>query len=395
MSAEDELLAFWRRRLKDQERHVVIAIRLAELFMLHESPQQFRIQRGMIIDLAERRGARSYEMPNRDLVLSFRPRDAADADETVVELLDWVLKDAALPDDAIQRRVEVFKLPDRLNELRQMILRYAGMRETDAPIQTLARADAASTGDAGFKGPLVHTMLDRLEHVIMGSDIRPFVERQAVFAKPDDPTQRWNPIIQERRISLARLRERMFPQIEIASTNPLFTQVCRFLDERMLLHLMARRSRPESKVSFNISVHTILDRIFDTFLSRIPEANRPNLMVELHCGEIFQDVSKSLAAIRRLREHGLGVIIDGVTLEFLPYARIDKIDHDYMKIMLPRGTVQLLESGSRIRAVRKLPLERVILSQCDHESAIQVGSALGIRLYQGWHLDQYHANPDS
>lgn len=393
MSAENELLGFWRRRLKDQERHLVVVVGLAGLFVLHESSQQFRIQRSMVLDLAERWGARSYEMPNGDVVVTVARNNRGDADELVSELFDWILKDAQLSDEAIRKRVDMFSLPEQIHEFRQAIARYLDSRDAEGPASGLVRPDPDGAGDAVLKGPLVPAMLDRLERRIMRSDIRPFVERQAIYEKPASPDGRWLPLVEERRISLARLRERMFPQVEIASTNPLFTQVCRFLDERMLHHLMARRSRPESKVSFNISVHTVIDRVFDTFLAQIPEVNRQNLMVEIHCGELFQDVTKSLAAIQRLRGHGLGVIIDGITLEFLPYVRIDKIDHDYLKLMLPRGTVPLLESGSRIRAVRKLPLERVILSQCDHEAAIRIGDALGIRLYQGWHLDQYHASP--
>lgn len=394
MSAENELLGFWRRRLKDQERHLVAVVGLAGLFVLHESPQQFRIQRSMVIDLAERRGGRSFEMPNGDVVVAIPHKGSREADDILEELFEWILKDAQLSDDAVRKRVDVFPLPERIEDFRHAIARYLGPRDADSPVSGLVRPDPDDAGEAVLKGPLVPAMLDRLEHRIMRSDIRPFVERQPVYTMPASPAGRWMPILEERRISLARLRERMFPQVDIASTNPLFTQVCRFLDERMLHHLMARRSRPESKVSFNISVHTIVDRVFDTFLAQIPEVNRQNLMVEIQCGELFQDVAKSLAAIRRLRGHGLGVIIDGITLEFLPYVRIDKIDHDYLKIMLPRGTAQLLESGSRIRAVRKLPVDRVILSQCDHDSALRIGDALGIRLYQGWHLDQYHGKPN-
>jgi EAL domain-containing protein (putative c-di-GMP-specific phosphodiesterase class I) len=394
MSAENELLAFWRRQIKDSGRHVAIVVELSALFALHQSRRQFRIQHSMVRELAQRHGAKYFPMGNGDAVLTLR-RDRDNAGEAMAtELLDWILKDALISGEMISRRVALFNLPEQTSELRELIARY--LRDAEAPNEAGLLAGQAlvpEPTETSLKGRLAPSMIERLEYRIMRSDIRSFIDNQSVFTKPKSRTGTWVPSIQERRINLTSLRESLFPQVEIASTNPLFGQLCRILDERMLHHLMSGRPKFDRQISVNICIDTIFDRVFDTFLLHVEEESRRNLFIEVQCGEIFQDITRAVAALKRLRQHGLGIIIDGMSIEFLPYVRIDKLDHDYLKIMLPRETVKLLTSDARIRAVRKLPPGRIILSRCDHDAAIRIGETLGITMYQGWFLDEYTGVP--
>jgi EAL domain-containing protein (putative c-di-GMP-specific phosphodiesterase class I) len=394
MSAENELLAFWRRQIKDSGRHVAIVVELSALFALHQSRRQFRIQHSMVRELAQRHGAKYFPMGNGDAVLTLR-RDRDNAGEAMAtELLDWILKDALISGEMISRRVALFNLPEQTSELRELIARY--LRDAEAPNEAGLLAGQAlvpEPTETSLKGRLAPSMIERLEYRIMRSDIRSFIDNQSVFTKPKSRTGTWVPSIQERRINLTSLRESLFPQVEIASTNPLFGQLCRILDERMLHHLMSGRPKFDRQISVNICIDTIFDRVFDTFLLHVEDVSRRNLFIEVQCGEIFQDITRAVAALKRLRQHGLGIIIDGMSIEFLPYVRIDKLDHDYLKIMLPRETVKLLTSDARIRAVRKLPPGRIILSRCDHDAAIRIGETLGITMYQGWFLDEYTGVP--
>lgn len=390
MSAEAELLAFWRRQLKDTRPHAVVLIELAAIFALHGSQRQARLQYNMIRDLADRHNGKFFPLAKGDVAVAVR---LAAGPALVGELHDWVLRDAHVPEDAIRRRVSTYELPDHINELREMIARY--LQDSGAAGQSglallLGQAEGPETP---LKGPLAPGMMERIEHRVMRSDIRPFVHRQMIFERPKDEGAPWTPCIQERRIGLARLRETLFPQLEIASTNPLFGQICRILDERLLHHFMMGQAQLHHKVSINVSIATIFDRVFDMFLAHLDAAQRAYLFIEVNCGDIFQDITRAIAALARLRQAGLGVIVDGMSLELLPYVRADKLDHDYIKLLLPRDRVKLLASDARIRAVRKLPPERLILGQCDHASAIKIGETLGIGLYQGWLLDRYDAPP--
>lgn len=388
MSAEAELLAFWRRQLKDTRRHAVVLIEIAAIFALHGSQRQARLQYNMIRELAERHNGKFFSLAKGDVAVAVR-QTAVQA--LVAELHDWVLRDAHVPEDAIRRRVTTYELPAQMSELRDMIARY--LQDSGAPGQSgLALLLGQAEGpDTPLKGLLTPGMMERIEHRVMRSDIRPFVHRQTIFERPKGESGPWKPRIQERRIGLARLRETLFPQLEIASTNPLFGQLCRILDERLLHHFMMGQSQLHQTVSINVSIATIFDRIFDMFLAHLDATQRAYLMIEVNCGDIFQDITRAVAALSRLRQVGLGIIVDGMTLELLPYVRVDKLDHDYIKLLLPRDRVKLLASDARIRAVRKLPPDRLILGQCDHASAIKIGETLGVDLYQGWLLDKHDA----
>jgi hypothetical protein len=384
LTAEDDLLAFWRRQFKGQGRATVVIIELAALFTLHGSQRLARLQYNMIRELAERRQGRFFTLAKGDLAVAVDRKDRANV---LSQLQESVLRDAQLPDETIRRRVITFDLPEQIGELRDAIARYATTALEARAAALLPEFGAG--GGAPLKGPLAPGMLERVEYQIMRSDIRPFVQRQTIFARPQSDKEQWTPRIQERRIALAKLSKDLFPELEIARTNPLFGHFCRILDERMLHHIIMGQSKIERRVSLNVSLATTFDRIFDTFLAHVPEANRENLLIEIDCADLFQDISSAVMAFARLRRQGLGIIIDGVSLETLPFVRLDKLDHDYLKILLPRDRVGLMSSDSRIKAMRKLRPDRVILGQCDNPLALKIGETLGIDLYQGWLLDQY------
>ncbi len=384
LTAEDDLLAFWRRQFKGQGRATVVIIELAALFTLHGSQRLARLQYNMIRELADRRQGRFFTLAKGDLAVAVDRKDRA---SVLSQLQDSVLKDAELPEETIRRRVITYDLPEQINELRDALARYATTAQ-EARAATLL-PDFGTGGGAPLKGPLAPGMLDRCEYQIMRSDIRPFVQRQTIFARPRSDKEQWAPRVQERRIALAKLSKALFPDLEIARTNPLFGPFCRILDERMLHHIIMGQSKIDRRMSLNVSMATIFDRIFDTFLSHIPEASRENLLIEVDCADLFQDISSAVLAFGRLRRQGLGIIIDGISLETLPFIRLDKLDHDYLKVLLPRDRVGLLSSDSRIKALRKLRPDRVILGQCDDPAARKICETLGIDLYQGWLLDQY------
>lgn len=384
MTAEDDLLAFWRRQFKGQGRATVVIIELAALFTLHGSNRLARLQYNMIHELAERHRGRFFTLAKGDLAIAV---DRKDREVILSDLQNSVLKDAELPEETVRRRVITFDLPEQIGEFRDAIARYA-TTALEARVAALLPG-AGEGGGAPLKGPLAPGMLDRVEYQIMRSDIRPFAQRQSIFARPPTPADQWTPQIQERRIALAKLSKALFPELEIARSNPLFGHFCRILDERMLHHIILGQAKIDRRVSLNVSLATIFDRIFDTFLAHVPEASRENLLIEVDCADLFQDISSAVMAFARLRRQGLGIIIDGISLETLPFIRLDKLDHDYLKILLPRDRVGLLSSDSRIKAMRKLRADRVILGQCDNPAALKIGEALGIDLYQGWLLDQY------
>jgi EAL domain-containing protein (putative c-di-GMP-specific phosphodiesterase class I) len=151
---------------------------------------------------------------------------------------------------------------------------------------------------------------------------------------------------------------------------------------------MASKTKIAHKVSINLSVDTVHDRLMDIFAGHMEEKERANLHFEIACGDIFQDVTKATSAIEKLRKLGFGVIVDGLTLELLPYVRVNKFDTDLIKIHLGRHDVRMLGDDACIKAIRRLQLDKLVFSRCDHDGAIKIGETLNIRMYQGWLIDE-------
>ena len=230
-------------------------------------------------------------------------------------------------------------------------------------------------------------MLSRMEQRILRFDIRPFIQRQMVYARGGGAKASWSPLIEERLIGVSELGKELFPDVDIAQSSPFFGKFCSILDDRLIHHIMSGSPRFESRISIHISLNTLFGRLFEAFAARIPVEERRRLHIELHCGELFREIGRAQEAIDRVRGHGFGIVVDGLTLELLPYVRVNKFDCDFLKIHLPKGDVRKLVNDACIKAIRSLSRDKIVFSRCDHEGALQIGQMLDIRMYQGWLVD--------
>lgn len=384
--AEPELLAFWRRMVRVQQPYTVVVVELAAVYRIHENQRNYRVQQRLLQEFADVRKGNHFTLANGDVVVAVPGADETQAAAIIDEIIDWILRDPDQGEEGIRRRVRVFLLPRQFLEVREWIARYlpggelggatlSGGPDGDEPVlETLA-------------GPLTPYLLRRVEHRIARCDIRPFIHRQMVFARSAGRSPGWTPVIEERLIGVADLAAKLFPDLEVSESGPFFGQFCAILDERLIHHLMASRARFEAPVSINLSLEMLFDRLFASFASHVPQEERPRLFVEIHCGEIFLDVAKAHAAIERLRGYGFGVIVDGMTLELLPYVRVNRFDCDYLKVHLPRADIAKLMNEDCVKALRSLSREKVVFTRCDTRGALDVGHELDIRLYQGWLVD--------
>lgn len=385
MGSEEELLAFWRRLIRAPQKYVAITIDFSALFSMHGNIRLLRVQQSLVRDMAERLRGNVFMMANGDMAMIARLDTIGAASAIESELVQWILKDPDIAEDTLRKLLRSFEMPDQFRELRGWIGRYLKGGEL-ANAATGAAATDPDEPDADLRGPMTAAMLTRIEHRIVRREIRQFLKKQDVFVR--HATGIWWPMMEERFISLADMKRKLFPDVELRPSDPLFSQLCRILDERLLHHLMASKTKIAHKVSINLSVDTVHDRLMDIFAGHLDEKERASLHFEIACGDIFQDVTKATSAIAKLRRLGFGVIVDGLTLELLPYVRVNKFDADLIKIHLGRHDVRMLGDDACIKAIRRLPLDKLVFSRCDHDGAIKVGETLNIRMYQGWLIDE-------
>jgi hypothetical protein len=385
--AETVLLSFWRRMIRSQQAYTVLAIELAAIYRIQDNLRAYRVQQSLLREFADRRTGQHFALSNGDIVIAIPGADPARCAAFVTEIADTILPGQHDADGSLRRRVRQFLLPDQFIELREWIGRYLpGGELANAPRGPSANDGAEPSLDA-MAGQLTPYLLTRIEHRVARCDIRPFIQRQMVYARASGAKPAWSPLIEERLIGVADLGKKLFPDVDIAQSSPFFGKFCSILDDRLIHHMMSGSPRFESKISINISLDTLFDRLFDAFAARIPVEERQRLHVELHCSELFREIARAQEAIDRVRGHGFGIVVDGLTLELLPYVRVNKFDCDFLKIHLPKGDVRKLVDDSCIKAIRSLSRDKVVFSRCDHEGALQVGQMLDIRMYQGWLVD--------
>ena len=225
------------------------------------------------------------------------------------------------------------------------------------------------------------------------TDIRPFIRCQMVCARGPGGGAAWQPVVEDMNVSVAELTISLFPQLVIGEGDVFFGQLCTLMDERLIYHLIARRYRLERPTSLNLSMTTLFDPLFESFSASMPDDARAALAIELDCREILWDAGRLDAAFARLREAGLGVVVDGLHLEFLPYLRANRFACDYLKVRLPQSDAGTLFTPARLKALKALPREKVILTGCDTRAALDVGRTLGITLFQGRIVDAQAGTP--
>lgn len=387
--AEIDLLAFWRRSIRSGQSWTVIAVEFEAIHNLLENARTHRMQAALLRDLAVRERGQVFALANGDVVIAIPDLAAGRRQPLVDEIAGWILRDPDMPADGVARRVHCFVLPEHFLQVREWIGRYLDAAPRAAGPHADAGPPDTTTGLDPLSGALTPNLLARIEHRVARCDIRPFIHRQMVYSRNSEGRERWTPVLEEHLVGVADLGRAIFPDVELAETSPFFAQFCGILDERLIHHMMAEKHRFRTPSSINLSLDTVFDRLFDAFAAHVPESERSLLHVELHCGDLFRDVTRALAAIQRLRARRFGVVLDGLTLDLLAYVRVNRFDCDYVKVHMPRDDAAMLLDDDCIKAIRSLPREKVVFSRCDHEAALRVGEMLDIRLYQGWTVDGY------
>ena len=385
--AEIGLLAFWRRSIRSGQSWTVFAVELEAIHTLLETARTHRMQSALLRELAGRENGLLFALANGDIVVALPDLPAGRRQALLDEIVGWILREPDMPAEGVARRVHCFVLPEHFLQVREWIGRYLDPAAAPQAPGPAAREEDPST--EALAGPLTPTLLGRIEHRVAHCDIRPFIHRQMVYARNPEGRERWTPVLEEHLIGVADLGRALFADVELTETSPFFAQFCGILDERLIHHMMAGKARFSAPISINLSLDTVFDRLFDAFAAHIPEAARPLLYIELHCGDLFRDVARAQAAIQRLRARKFGVVLDGLTIDLLSYVRVNRFGGDYVKIHMPRGDAAMLLDDACIKAVRSLPRESVVFSRCDHEGALRIGEMLDVRLYQGWTVDGY------
>ncbi|WP_341703892.1 EAL domain-containing protein [Ferrovibrio sp.] len=301
-------------------------------------------------------------LTRNNIAIGLTPEEAENAvrwyrfDSQLDEMQDWM--------DGLQQRFRTF------TERRKRLLAKAGT--------------AAGQGEGA---PLTPGALQQIDDILKKADVSTFMKRQPVAVCFGNQPPK--PIFQEIFVGVNELRQAIAPNVNLRGARSLFHHLTRTLDTRVFRSLLdGYVSRNSGPFSINLNVSTILSDTFRDFDSRIGNiVKKEQIIIELQRYDVFWDYGEYLLACEFLHNSGYRLLLDGITPDLLALFGRKELKADFIKLFYFRDRHDEWTAKDIASRIADADANRVIMARCETEEALKAGMAAGIRLFQGWHID--------
>ncbi len=380
---EQDFILRLRRLQRLGTPHFVVNLVLSAIDSLARNKGALEAVEAGLKELVKITGGTYAEMSNGDAFIIWEETSNSAA---LLQRLADVIKPASSGADRQGNYLITYNVPTDYMKLRERANEYVEMIQAaqTSPVYTPGPSEALLSEAA--RGPLTAWSVDQIGRLINEIDLQPYLRAQPIYKYEENNT--WQSIRTEYYVSFNDLKRQRFPKIDVITPERLFLALCEIIDQKLLVELSAKPSAILGHpVNLNISVEAIVGASFPRFVRTIPAAQRSSIVFELHRGDLLVDFTRTLGAIDTLKEQGFQVAFDSITPDMMPYLNFNNLRFDYIKLNVARErTAQLSDSNVR-KALMQIPLEKIIFFRCDNEAALRIGQSLGIRLFQGWLID--------
>lgn len=239
--------------------------------------------------------------------------------------------------------------------------------------------------------PIDARILAQLESGLASIDLSGLLRRQPIYRLTADQGAQPTQLAEELYVRIAELQRATTPGVDIAADRWLFKHLTTILDRRFLALLSREADKlVRGAVSLNFNLETLITAEFGRFLGQLPTAERESLIVELQVIDVVEDMSTFVFVRSYLQDNGVRLALDGADYLSLPELTQTDLGFDFVKLRWDNGMLaQIGKDHERalIEALGRIGRERLILCHCDSEDAVDFGHGLGLRLFQGRHLD--------
>jgi len=392
MPSQENLLLDYVRRL---ERHKAgrraVHIRLSGLRPFNRREHHVRTAAANLEPLVKAVRGQLFTLKNADLFFIYKAEAHADTEAAVQRIRYLFSDDPILADeDDDARRFCIWYAVDREYD---KILHFAqGLtdEERDVAETVRARRDArqALRSRQAKGSPFTPDVLSRVEAALVRADLSNLVRRQFVCGVTTKGVP--EPAFSELFISIEDLRETLLPNVNLAGNRWLFQHLTSSLDRRVLSMLSKTDHFTMSgDISFNLNVSTILSPDFLAFDDNISASRRGAMVVEVDKAEVFADLGAFLFARNFAQQRGYRICIDGMTHQVMPLLDRERLGADFVKLV---WDPEMADGGADMQdgirsMVRRAGPSRVVLCRCDDREAVEFGQTVGIRFFQGRHVE--------
>ena len=388
-SVEFQLLEYTRRLGRHPLGRRAIVIHLSRLRPDNRRSHHIRIAANTFEGLVKQFNGRIFLLQNADIVFVCKDASIAVIDDAIMRLR------YLFGDDPLAAELDE-QAPDRFAAWYDMERDYQDFLAWSEEVceQEVKRQKrlAAIAGGAPReeRQPMDPQALAELVATIQRADLTNVMRRQTICAIMGEESPK--SVFREVYISIPDLRDAILPKRDIASDRWLFQHLTQHLDRRVLAAL--RRNDDPSiahSYSINLNISTLLSQEFLQFDQGLRAGARGSIVIELQKVDIFADLGAYIFARDYLKERGYRVCLDGVSSVTLGYIDRERLGLDLIKMFWtpdmadPMATERITAFRE---AVERAGRSRIILARCDSEEAVQFGQSMGIRLFQGRHIDR-------
>jgi hypothetical protein len=389
-SQENLLLDYVRRLEKHKAARRAVHVRLSGLRPFNRREHHVRAAAANLEPLVKALRGQLFTLKNADLFFIYKAEAHVDTEAAIQKIRYLFSDDPMLADEAEAQRFCVWYAVDREYE---KILRFAqGLTDADeeAAEATRSKRDARQALKArqSSGSPLTPDVLSRVEAALVRADLSNLVRRQYICGVTAKGVP--EPAFSELFISIHDLRETLLPDVNLAGNRWLFQHLTSSLDRRVLAML----SRTDQitltgDISFNLNVSTILSPDFLAFDDNITASRRGSMVVEIDKAEVFADLGAFLFARNFIQQRGYRICIDAMTYQVMPLLDRERLGADFVKLL---WDPEMADGGDEVQEgvramVKRAGTSRVVMCRCDDREAVDFGQSVGIRFFQGRHVE--------
>ncbi|MCM0021362.1 MAG: EAL domain-containing protein [Tagaea sp.] len=369
---------------------VVLSMKRTQWF--NRRRENFYVVFHAIREMVNRLEGAVYQLANFDIVFVFRV-DNPNQFESVVTELDELLRRhsvaTGLPDDQIEESCTWYSFESQFNDFhdyaRALLEDYKSQQ--DARNRAVARAGAQTPLFAQNFQAFNASTLTALEELFGKADIKALLRNQPVCIALS--ANQLRPIFREYHFSVNDVRNLIQPRLNMRGQRGLLQMLFRTFDQRLLRALQeGYLTKAAGNISINLNVDTVLSDRFREFDQRIGTfLAKGSIIIELPRQDVFADLEAYHRAVDTLQKAGYRTLLDGLTPDTITFFRRADLRADLIKMVFMKDHADDWKMRGLGAMLAEADINRVIMSRCETPLAFELGQNVGIRMFQGWHVE--------
>ncbi|MEE9316779.1 MAG: hypothetical protein V3U48_00655 [Rhodospirillales bacterium] len=389
-TGEESLLLNRLKRVEANPTGVyAVHLHLSKLRTSNQQPHFIKIAARTFDGLTENFEATVFPLHNADLVVICRNVPVDDADAAVDKVRSLFSEDPLLTtqDGAFEDNFSTWYDLSQPEDFSAFVS-IANDLAVEAQRTRQHQAETQETEDKDMGEPLGAMNLAAINQKLQGTRVADLIREQTcLLMGPGGPG---GIVFRENFVSMAELKKRIAPDVNLFASPWLFQYLTETLDKRMLAVLSNRDIEGmASPVSLNLNVGTILSRDFQKFHQAVGKY-ASKIIIEMQVIDIFADMSTFGYARDTLQERGYRVLVDGLSPLSLQFFDPGDLQSDFVKINWGteyEGDTDAARIAQMRDVVSSTGKDSVILARVDTEEAVKWGLALGVSRFQGYFID--------